>query len=49
MANIIGFPVVLKIDSPDIPHKTEADAIRLNVSSDEEVHKAFNEIMVECS
>lgn len=41
----IGFPVVLKIDSQQIPHKTEADAIRLNVSSEEEVKEAFMEIM----
>ncbi|HEY9577420.1 MAG TPA: acetate--CoA ligase family protein [Pseudobacillus sp.] len=41
----IGFPVVLKIDSQQIPHKTEADAIRLNVSSEEEVKEAFQEIM----
>lgn len=45
MAKIIGFPVVLKIDSAHIPHKTEADAIRLNVSSEEEVRIAFDEVM----
>ncbi|MGE7020971.1 acetate--CoA ligase family protein [Solibacillus cecembensis] len=45
MAKTIGFPVVLKIDSPHIPHKTEADAIRLNVSSEEDVRKAFEEVM----
>ena len=27
----LGFPLAVKIDSPDIPHKTEADAVRLNV------------------
>ncbi|QNU07183.1 acetate--CoA ligase family protein [Peribacillus butanolivorans] len=43
-ANKIGYPVVLKVDSPDIPHKTEADAIRLNLKNDQEVKKAFNEI-----
>lgn len=41
----IGFPVVMKIDSPDIPHKTEANAIKLNVNSEAEVEKAFHEIM----
>lgn len=44
-AKLIGFPVVLKIDSPHIPHKTEAGAIRLNVSSEDEVLKAFEEVM----
>ncbi|MEF2094227.1 acetate--CoA ligase family protein [Bacillus sp. CFBP9009] len=43
-ANSIGYPVVLKVDSPDIPHKTEADAIRLNVRTDLEVRKAFTDI-----
>lgn len=45
-ARAIGYPVVLKIDSPDIPHKTEADAIRLNVMNDDEAIAAFNEIML---
>lgn len=44
-ATEIGFPVVLKIDSPDIPHKTEANAIRLNVQTPEEVRKAYVEIL----
>lgn len=43
-ANSIGYPVVLKVDSVDIPHKTEADAIRLNVQNEHEVMKAFTEI-----
>lgn len=44
-ATAIGYPVVLKIDSPDIPHKTEADAIRLNVQTPEEVSQAYAEIV----
>lgn len=44
-ATAIGYPVVLKIDSPDIPHKTEADAIRLNVQTPEEVSQAYVEIV----
>lgn len=44
-ATAIGYPVVLKIDSPDIPHKTEADAIRLNVKTPEEVSQAYAEIV----
>jgi acyl-CoA synthetase (NDP forming) len=43
-ANEIGYPVVLKVDSPDILHKTEADAIRLNIESEQEVIHAFEEI-----
>lgn len=44
-ATAIGYPVVLKIDSPDIPHKTEADAIRLNVQTPEAVSQAYAEIV----
>lgn len=44
-AKAIGYPVVLKIDSPDIPHKTEANAVMLNVNSEVEVADGFHEIM----
>jgi len=46
IAEQIGYPVVLKVDSPDILHKTEANAIKLNLHNAEEVKAAFNEIMV---
>ena len=45
MAGEIGFPVVLKIDSPDILHKSEAGAIRLNVDSPEEAIRFYDEII----
>ncbi len=38
--------VALKIESPDIAHKTEAGAIRLEVSGEEGVRRAFDEIMM---
>lgn len=41
----IGYPVAMKVDSPDILHKTEADAIRLNVAGPEQLAAAFDEIM----
>ncbi len=45
MAREIGAAVALKIESADIPHKTEAQAIRLNVSGDAAVREAFDEVM----
>src|SRR5699024_9081438 len=44
-AKEIGYPVVLKIDSSDITHKTEANAVKLNVNNEVEVAAAFHEIM----
>lgn len=45
MARAVGYPVALKIQSPQIPHKTEADGIRLNVRSDAQIRAAFKEII----
>ena len=44
-ASELGFPVVLKIDSPDILHKTEVGALKLNLNSAQEVEDAYNTIM----
>ena len=44
-ANKLGFPVVLKVDSSEILHKTEAGMVRVNVKDDVEVRSVFNEIM----
>ena len=40
-----GYPVVLKVESPDIPHKTEAGVIRLNLRTADEVRRAFADVM----
>jgi acyl-CoA synthetase (NDP forming) len=45
MSAEMGFPVVLKIVSPEILHKTEADGVKLNLKTADEVAKAFDEIM----
>jgi acetyltransferase len=44
-AEEVGFPVVLKIDSPDILHKSEARAIRLDVDSKDAVTRYYDEII----
>jgi len=44
-SNKIGYPVVAKLMSPDIIHKTEAGIIKLNLNSDEEVRKAYKEVI----
>jgi acetyl-CoA synthetase len=41
----LGFPVALKVESPDIPHKTEAGVIRLNLRNAAEVEAAFAAVM----
>jgi len=45
-ANEIGYPIVAKLMSPDIIHKTEAKVIRLNITSDEELRNAYDEIII---
>jgi len=40
-----GFPVVMKVESPDIPHKTEAGVVRLGVNSKEDVAMAYELVM----
>jgi acetate---CoA ligase (ADP-forming) len=42
MAEKIGYPVVMKIASPDILHKTDIGAVKLNISSATEVRDAFD-------
>lgn len=38
-------PAVLKVQSPDIPHKTEASAIRLNVSGEAALAQAYEAVL----
>lgn len=43
-AETVGFPVALKIASPDIPHKSDAGGVRLNVATAAELLSAVREI-----
>jgi acetate---CoA ligase (ADP-forming) len=44
-AEQLGFPVALKVDSPDILHKTEAGVVRLNLGDAAAVRTAYAEIL----
>jgi acetate---CoA ligase (ADP-forming) len=44
-AQRLGYPVVLKVDSPDILHKTEAGVVRLGLRDAEQVRAAYAEVM----
>lgn len=39
-----GYPVALKILSPDIAHKTEAGGVALNLADDEAVRRAYDQV-----
>jgi acetyl-CoA synthetase (ADP-forming) len=41
----IGFPVVLKIISPDVVHKSDAGGVKLGLENATQVRKAYSEIM----
>ena len=43
-ASEIGFPLVMKISSPDILHKTDVGGVRVNVRTAREAEDAFTEI-----
>ncbi len=45
MALKLGFPVVLKIVSPEIVHKSEAGGVKVNLKNVEEVNAAYNTII----
>jgi acetyltransferase len=45
VAQHIGYPVVIKIDSPHISHKTEVHGVQLGVANSEEVRRVFGEMV----
>jgi acetyltransferase len=44
LANSLGYPVVLKLDSETITHKTDVGGVRLNLHSADEVRQAYEEM-----
>jgi len=47
-AERIGYPVVMKIMSPDIQHKTDIGGVILNIKTSEGVREAFETLNVRC-
>lgn len=43
-AKRIGYPVVLKVESPDVIHKTETGGVETNIRDEEDVRRAFKGI-----
>ena len=41
----LGFPVALKIVSPDVLHKTDVGGVKLSLKNEKDVGKAFDEII----
>lgn len=41
----IGFPLALKIVSPDILHKVDVEGVKLNIEDKEHLTRAYNEMM----
>ncbi len=47
LAESIGFPIVMKIMSHDISHKSDAGGVRLNISTAHEVRSTYRELLEE--
>ena len=45
LANHIGYPVVAKVSSPDILHKSDARAVIVGINTPEVMHRSFEEIV----
>jgi acyl-CoA synthetase (NDP forming) len=41
----VGYPVALKVESPDLPHKTEAGVIKLALRTENDVRQGFSAVM----
>ncbi len=45
IAQQLGYPVAMKVNSPDITHKTDAGGIRLNLANAQAVRGAYHDII----
>ena len=44
VAKSVGFPVAMKVKSPDVIHKSDVGGVKLGIKSEEEAARAFDEI-----
>jgi acyl-CoA synthetase (NDP forming) len=44
-AESVGYPVVLKASSPDLPHKSELGLVRLDLRTEGDVRRVFDELV----
>jgi acetyltransferase len=49
LAKEIGFPIVLKLYSETITHKTDVGGVQLNLKDEDDVKRAFKEIKTACT
>lgn len=45
LANEIGYPIAMKIVSPQIIHKTEVGGVKINITSEDEIIRSYDEII----
>jgi len=44
-ASQVGYPLVMKIDSPEVSHKTDVDGVKTGIEAREEVQESFRSII----
>jgi acetyltransferase len=44
-AEAVGYPVVVKVDSPTLPHRTDVGAVRVGLDSPAAVREAYHDVM----
>ena len=49
LSEVMGYPVVLKISSVDITHKSDGGGVKINLQDRAAVEKAYDDIMASCT
>jgi len=45
LAEVLGYPLAMKVISPEISHKTEADGVQLDLNGAEDIRKGYRRIL----